>query len=95
MEIDREDHVPGSFDDVDLEAGYTNGDSSPVPPPHQTPPPPLPKPSYDPEECKALGNKYFKAKDYTKAITEYTKGMSQNPPDHTDHNPKTAFNIPY
>ena len=75
MEVDSEDHMPGGFEEPDLEAGYTNGDSSPVPPPHQTPPPSLPKPSHDPEECKALGNKYFKAKDYTKAIAEYTKGI--------------------
>ena len=50
-----------------------NGDSSPVPPPHKAPSPP-PKPAFDPEACKALGNKYFKAKDYTKAVQEYTKG---------------------
>ena len=75
MEIDSEDHVPGSFEDADGDAGYTNGESSPVPPPHQAPTPP-PKPSFDPEECKALGNKYFKAKDYARSIAEYTKGMS-------------------
>ena len=50
-----------------------NGDSSPAPPPHKTPSPP-PKPAIDPEACKATGNKYFKAKDYTKAVQEYTKG---------------------
>lgn len=50
-----------------------NGDDSPIPPPHKTPSPP-PKPAYDPEACKATGNKYFKAKDYTRAVQEYTKG---------------------
>ena len=50
-----------------------NGASGPVPPPHKTPSPP-PKPAYDPEACKATGNKYFKAKDFTRAIQEYTKG---------------------
>ena len=50
-----------------------NGDGGPVPPPHKTPSPP-PKPAYDPEACKATGNKYFKAKDFTRAIQEYTKG---------------------
>lgn len=50
-----------------------NGETSPVPPPHKVPSPP-PKPAIDPEACKALGNKYFKARDYTKAIAEYTKG---------------------
>ena len=56
-----------------------NGDGSPVPPPHKTPSPP-PKPAYDPELCKATGNKYFKAKDYTKAVQEYTKG-TESPSD--------------
>ncbi len=50
-----------------------NGDDSPVPPPHKAPSPP-PKPAFDPEACKTTGNKYFKAKDFTKAIAEYTKG---------------------
>ena len=55
-----------------------NGDSSPIPPPHKTPSPP-PKPAYDPEVCKATGNKYFKAKDYTRAAQEYTKGEEPPP----------------
>lgn len=63
-----------------------NEDGSPIPPPHKTPtsPPPQeaqsqpqqpPKPTVDAEACKAAGNKFFKAKDYDKAIAEYTKGM--------------------
>lgn len=57
--------------------GYddSNDDDTPSPPPHKVPSPP-PKPAFDPEACKATGNKYFKAKDYTKAIAEYTKGES-------------------
>ena len=51
----------------------TNNEESPVPPPHKVASPP-PKPTIDPEEFKAMGNKYFKAKDYNKAIAEYTKG---------------------
>ena len=53
-----------------------DGDESPMPPPHGTNPAtsPPPKPDIDPEACKILGNKYFKAKDYTKAIQEYSKG---------------------
>ena len=50
-----------------------NADSSPSTAPPKEPAPP-PKPAYNPEECKALGNKYFKAKDYTRAIAEYSKG---------------------
>lgn len=58
-----------------------NGMSSPVPPPHAENPfsSPPPKPSVDPEACKALGNKYFVAKDYTKAIQEYTKAVDAAP----------------
>ena len=35
---------------------------------------------HDAEACKAAGNKFFKAKDYDRAIKEYTKGM--RPPTH-------------
>lgn len=70
MAVDSEDQMPGSFEDAE----YTNGDKVPSPPPHRAPSPPS-RPAFDPEECKALGNKYFKAKDYTKAIAEYTKGI--------------------
>ena len=57
-----------------------NEDGSPIPPPHKVPtspppqPPPPAKPTVDAEACKAAGNKFFKAKDYDKAIKEYTKG---------------------
>lgn len=59
----------------------TNGMSSPIPPPHAERPKssPPPKPSVDAEACKALGNKYFVAKDYTKAIKEYTKAVDAVP----------------
>lgn len=57
-----------------------NGDGSPVPPSHgiNTTSSPPHKPAIDPEACKALGNKYFKAQDYKKAIKEYTKGRFQS-----------------
>ncbi|KAL9611206.1 MAG: hypothetical protein Q9167_004154 [Letrouitia subvulpina] len=64
-----------------LSENNMNGDVGPTPPPHRitkTPSPP-PKPSLDAEACKALGNKYFKAQDYTKAIAEYTKALSIEP----------------
>ena len=64
--------TPAAFSDMDSHTPL-NGDSSPAPPPHKTPAQP-PKPEFDPEACKATGNKYFKAGDYTKAIQEYTKG---------------------
>ena len=61
--------------DADAMNGHVdmNGDGSPMPPPHRVPSPP-PRPSIDAEACKATGNKYFKAKDYPRAIAEYTKG---------------------
>jgi len=54
---------------------HVNGDDSPIPPPHGSNPAtsPPPKPTIDAEACKALGNKYFKAKDYSKALQEYSK----------------------
>ena len=51
----------------------TNGENTPAPPPHKTSPPPR-APPVDAEACKAVGNKYFKAKDYPRAIEEYSKG---------------------
>ena len=58
-----------------------NGEASPVPPPHKTQAKPEPQsqpPSLvgEAEAFKAAGNKHFKAKDYAKAIAEYTRGMS-------------------
>jgi DnaJ family protein C protein 7 len=67
--------APGAFPESTTN-GNTNGvsdhddDKSPTPPPHKEPPPP----PVDAEACKAAGNKFFKAKDYARAITEYTKG---------------------
>ena len=52
--------------------GEMNGDSGPVPPPHKASSPQ--PPPVDPEVFKAAGNKFFKAKEYDKAIKEYTKG---------------------
>lgn len=74
--------APITYPDTDDAAddGDFERTTSPIPPPHRfippTPPPPPapPKPSVDAEACKALGNKYFKNKDYVKAIAEYTKG---------------------
>ncbi|KAL8842313.1 MAG: hypothetical protein Q9205_004514 [Flavoplaca limonia] len=66
----------GSTNDAEMEDPI-----SPVPPPHRFKPTTSPpaKPALDPEECKALGNKYFKAQDYVKAIAEYTKALSVEP----------------
>lgn len=59
---------PGAFPE-------TNGDAkedtkSPAPPPHRV----NTQPKTDPDAAKAAGNKFFKAKDYTRAVAEYSKG---------------------
>jgi DnaJ homolog subfamily C member 7 len=64
---------PGAFPESDADADANSAsdrdEKSPTPPPHRVTPPKV-----DPEACKASGNKYFKAKDYDRAIQEYTKG---------------------
>jgi DnaJ homolog subfamily C member 7 len=45
----------------------------------QAPPPAEKKPQVDPEVHKAAGNKFFKAKEYAKAIQEYSKGTEATP----------------
>ena len=64
-------------------------DEAPLPPPHRvtsmgsaqghqqqqaTPPPQLSVPPIDPELFKDAGNQHFSAREYSKAIQEYTKG---------------------
>jgi len=66
--------TPGAFPESASELQTPNGvnghaEKSPTPPPHKPQLPPV-----DPEACKAAGNKFFKAKDYERAIAEYTKG---------------------
>lgn len=58
-----------------------NGSSSPTkedapaPPPHKTDPnSPPPTPADEAEVFKNLGNKFFKEKNYKRAIDEYSKG---------------------
>jgi hypothetical protein len=61
--------TPGAFPDTETGNVNSHEERSPTPPPH--------KPQkVDPEACKAAGNKYFKAKDYDRAVQEYTKGKS-------------------
>ena len=76
--------APGAF--PESENGMTNGvngkeNKSPTPPPHQE----LPKPKVDAEACKAAGNKFFKAKDYSRAILEYSKGKVLDLETNTSH----------
>jgi DnaJ family protein C protein 7 len=72
-------NMPGSFDIPKPNGtnGSTNGEG-PVPPPHKSnPTSPVPPAAPTPEEAEAFktaGNKFYKAKEYKKAIEEYTKG---------------------
>ena len=83
METTPAPETPGAFPQTN---GDTNGthdsseESGPAPPPHRTPAsPPLQneKPAVDAEACKAAGNKFYKERQYEKAIAEYSKGRSQ------------------
>ncbi|KEF58485.1 uncharacterized protein A1O9_06411 [Exophiala aquamarina CBS 119918] len=71
--------APGAFPEHPSDHS-TNGTSnasderSPTPPPHRVTPHKV-----DPEACKAAGNKFFKAKDYDRAIAEYTKAVDAEP----------------
>lgn len=63
--------APGSFPSSEGVNGF-NQNEPPRPPPHKSPQ--SPASSADAEASKAAGNKFFKAKQYDKAIAEYTKG---------------------
>jgi DnaJ homolog subfamily C member 7 len=78
--------MPGGFDIPRTNGtnGVGAGDAEgPVPPPHKsnsTSPTPAAAPTpEDAEAFKNAGNKFYKAKEYGKAIDEYTKGMTENP----------------
>lgn len=69
--------APGAFPEiVNSIVNGVNGDhedeKSPTPPPHRVQT--MEKPPVDAEVAKAAGNKFFKAKDYSRAIVEYSKG---------------------
>ncbi|KAK7740528.1 hypothetical protein SLS53_005371 [Cytospora paraplurivora] len=56
------------------------GDDAPAPPPHKTDPnSPPPTPADEAEIFKNLGNKFFKEKDYRRAIEEYSKAVERQP----------------
>ena len=74
-------NILGSFDTPRTTSanGMVNGETfGPVPPPHRsnpTSPTPVAAPTpEDAEAFKTAGNKFYKAKEYKKAIEEYTKG---------------------
>ena len=76
--------TPGAFPMANGVNGeqHDEDEERPRPPPHRTPtnPPPQPEePQIDAEACKAAGNKFYKAKQYDKAIEEYTKAVEASP----------------
>jgi DnaJ family protein C protein 7 len=51
-------------------------EAAPAPPPHKSnPSSPQPTPADEAEAYKAAGNRFFKEKNYTKAIEQYSKGI--------------------
>ncbi|KAK5125419.1 hypothetical protein LTR85_000528 [Meristemomyces frigidus] len=84
METTPAPETPGAFPQTNGVNGEhkEEEDAKPVPPPHRTPASPSPepeKPAVDAEACKAAGNKFYKAKQYEKAIAEYTKAIEADP----------------
>lgn len=72
--------VPGSFDTPKTNSANGSAkEEGPAPPPHKSnPSSPVAPAAPTPEEAEAFknaGNKHYKAKEYKKAIQEYTKGM--------------------
>ena len=65
---------------VPIPNGTTHEDV-PAPPPHRSnPSSPAPNPEEDAEAYKAAGNRFFKEKNYGKAIEQYSKGRSDSAP---------------
>jgi len=72
-------------------------DAPPRPPPHRVPTNSsaheVPQPTTDPEAFKAAGNKFFKAKEYGKAIGEYSKAIEADPSSATYRSNRAAAYI--
>ena len=85
MDLDRDTPAPTSPAETSPVANGAHGEEQkeeapPPPPPHRTPTSPKQENgpqqslSADAEAYKAAGNKFFKAKEYNRAIQEYSKG---------------------
>jgi DnaJ family protein C protein 7 len=70
-------------------------DAPPRPPPHRntTSPTRQPQQQIDPETFKAIGNKFFKTKEYDKAIAEYSKAIKADPSSATYRSNRAAAYI--
>ncbi|CAM1505285.1 Fc.00g109220.m01.CDS01 [Cosmosporella sp. VM-42] len=65
---------------VPIPNGNTSHDEAPAPPPHKSnPSSPTPTPLEDAESYKAAGNRFFKDRNYTKAIEQYSKAVDLFP----------------
>jgi DnaJ family protein C protein 7 len=71
--------IPSSFDTSKTTSGTAANEAGPAPPPHKSDPSsPSGKAAPTSEEAEAFkvaGNKFYKTKEYKKAIDEYTKGI--------------------
>ncbi|KAI9686426.1 MAG: hypothetical protein M1822_003771 [Bathelium mastoideum] len=102
IDIERETPAPTSPAEKSPAANGVNGaddhkeDAPPPPPPHRTPTSPQqenapqPSPGVDAEACKAAGNKFFKAKEYNRAIQEYSKAIDADPSSSTYRSNRAA-----
>lgn len=75
--------TPGAFPSTNgINGDQEKENEAPHPPPHTSPsseePPKPAAPPVDPDAFKAAGNKFFKSKQYDKAVQEYTKGRRSN-----------------
>ncbi|KAH6606837.1 dnaj domain containing, partial [Trichoderma cornu-damae] len=60
--------------------GSMDNDEAPTPPPHKSnPSSPIPTPVEDAESYKTAGNRFFKEKNYSKAIEQYSKAVDLFP----------------
>ncbi|KAH7418439.1 hypothetical protein BKA64DRAFT_199238 [Cadophora sp. MPI-SDFR-AT-0126] len=77
-------NMPGAFDSPKPNGTLaTSNGEGPVPPPHKSNPTSpaavSPPTAEEAEAFKAAGNKFYKAKEYKKAIEEYTKAVEAQP----------------
>lgn len=82
MDIDREPGSPNPSAQANFSVPIPNGtthEEPPAPPPHKSnPSSPVTNSLEDAEEYKAAGNKFFKEKNFAKAIEEYSKGKKKD-----------------
>lgn len=74
---------------VPISNGASHPTEAPVPPPHKSnPSSPAPSPHDEAEAYKAAGNRFFKDRNYSKAIEQYSKGKTASPPHPSPADPR-------